>query len=176
MFRYLCAVIAVLLIFTLLGVGQAWATRPSVSAYAAPGSFACQATTAANRITPPPPLWQSTGRMPSAADLALANAVQRPCAVGQVAVPITTGHGVRDLLPIGPSLGSEGPALNGSGLGLLAEGSGTQPPQSGVGCKNSGCYWYAKSEATKKRLVWNTRRASPNRSSRPFLARTRSIS
>jgi hypothetical protein len=148
-------ILALLVAFATLGIAAGSASAASSPAFATPGTFSCNAATAANEIPAPPPLWESSGKAPSADETARANATQPLCPAGQVPSAIEHGPATLDLTPThgeavtGPlGTASTGPASTGA----TGEPSVTPPAYGGVGCEYEGCYWYADNEVNKSAI------------------------
>lgn len=133
-----------------IGAGSAFAMSPS--AFVAPGTYACEAATVANEVPAPPPIWEHSGKAPSAEEVAAANATKPLCPAGQVPSRITTsGVAAPDPMPTHAS-SAAGEIGAASDLGAAGEPSVTPPctgANGGCGCKKGGCYWYAYNEVEK---------------------------
>jgi len=108
-------------------------------AVASPGLFKCKPVTAANELSPPPPLTTTP------AEQALVKGAKRPCPEGQVADPVPVGRGAKH------GFGGKHPVAS-SGQDPMQEAAGAAaPPESAEEerCKAGGCYWYAESEYQK---------------------------
>jgi hypothetical protein len=76
------------------------AASAEVSATATPSSYVCTAVTAANEAEPPPPLWMTTGIMPSEEEVEIAEDAATLCPKGQV----PQMHPTYGVAPVDPSL------------------------------------------------------------------------
>ena len=150
--RYLQPVavaVMVVALFTLCGATSVSAA-PS-PAFATPGTFSCKAASAANKVSPPPPIWKLSGRAPSADEVATANAIKPPCPAGQVPSPMAHGAATPDLTPTYAS------PINGeltatSQLGTASEPHTVSQARRGESCKAGGCYWYAYNDVQKEAI------------------------
>src|ERR1700733_7624540 len=148
--RYLQIVMAVALLAL---CGAASASAAPSPAFATPGTFSCEAATAANRIAPPPPLWKLSeklhlGKAPNAQEAATANAITPPCPAGQVPSSIAHGVATPDLTPTQASAATEQPGAT-SGQGATSDPQTMPPADGGENCQSGGCYWYSNNEVSK---------------------------
>ena len=148
--RYLQIVMAVALLAL---CGAASASAAPSPAFATPGTFSCEAATAANRIAPPPPLWKLSeklhlGKAPNAQEVATANAIKPPCPAGQVPSSIAHGVATPDLTPTQASAATEQPGAT-SGQGATSDPQTMPPADGGENCQSGGCYWYSNNEVSK---------------------------
>ena len=155
--------IGLLIAFATLGIGAGSASAVSPSAFVAPGTYACEAATAANQVSPPPPIWERSGNAPSAEEVAAANATKPLCPAGQVPSRISTsGVAVPDLTPTHNTSAVTGELSAASDLGAAGEPNATPPctgKNGGCGCSTKkeaeekqepkGCYWYDNNEVEK---------------------------
>jgi hypothetical protein len=126
-------------LLSLCGDTSAVAVRPL--AVATPGSFACKAATAANRVQAPPPLWKLSGRTPSAKEITRANATKPLCPAGRVPSPIA--HDVSSSIVVPPITPAKSERLG------VSESPTVPPALGGLGCRENGCYWYTANENSK---------------------------
>lgn len=147
--RYLQITVGAVMVVVLLALcSAAPASAASSPAYATPGTFSCEAATAANKVTVPPPIWELSGKTPNAQEVAIANSTTPLCQAGQVPPPIAHGPAVPDLMPSQTEVAT-GRLSTSSGLNTTGDSSIAPPAYGGQGCTGGGCYWYAQNEQAK---------------------------
>lgn len=111
----LASLCLVLLAATIAFPGSALAVRPLAAA--TPGSYSCRAATTANKVQEPPPLWETTGKLPTADETAAAEATKPLCPAGEVPSAVASTHeATADMLEPGQT-------------STIAAGSDASPPE-----------------------------------------------
>ena len=156
-----------------LGSWSASASAKSPPAFAAPGTFACQPATAANKVPTPRPIWEYPGgKPPSAEEVATVDAIKPLCPTGQVPLIPASGEAVSDPAPTnvgvrGLDAGVDGQDPTVTDGGCSEKEEGEQDVWSGCGCEKGGCFWYAKNEVaiTAIGMTYTTSVSEPHVSS-----------
>jgi hypothetical protein len=135
-------------------VTLAVSTSPAIAASVAPtneGAFTCVPATAANKVAPPPPIWETSGTAPTSQEVAYADSIKRICPSGDVASPVPNGLGA----PLDTPNRGEANSSGGSQTNNVSgnERFAVAPGEGGTGCsvvdEELGCYWHVTAQDWK---------------------------
>lgn len=112
---------------------------------AEPGTYSCMPATAANLVTPPPPIWEGPGgRPPTSREVAFMNTVTPLCQHGDVPSAIHLS---------GVAVPPEStPVSESSKAGTNSTETTSPPSYGGRDCQSGGCYWYVQNAVEKKAI------------------------
>lgn len=140
----LASLCLVLLAATIASPGSALAVRPL--AVATSGSYSCRAATAANKVQEPPPLWETTGKLPTAEETAAAEATKPLCPAGEVPSGVASTH--EAMADRTPEL-----ELTATAAARPSASPDVTPPVNPYGgeyCNGAKCYWYVDNYRDRK--------------------------
>jgi len=145
-----CTSVGLLVALASLGIGSGSASAAPPQDPGVEGAFTCGPATAANEIPAPPPIWELSGKPPSAEEVAYADATKPLCPTGQVPSPIASGSAAPLLTPTSGGVGI-------GELGATSERRAVPPAYSGKRCYTEGpwkggCYWYVENEVKKNAI------------------------
>jgi formylmethanofuran dehydrogenase subunit D len=127
---------------------SALAARPF--AVAAPGTYSCKAATAANQVKPPPPLWETTGKLPTAEETAAAEATKPLCPAGEAPSAVASTHEATADRIAEPEWATTTTTTTTTAASASRGVTPPADPYGGENCNGVSCYWYVDNYRNRK--------------------------